>query len=1260
MLNVPPPIVIETRPEVKPVEVDAVECTPTTLFSDCPIAPTEEYNKIIDPERRKLLFILAMYVVLAPLMFRYITGSSNTQGADSSDVRWASDVDSWEWAILVVLWLGLLGSIMRLLPMVAGRPAAVQSSQKCVLDGIASLGLCSPFSSEDDAILLRSLLGRTCTAFHTVGSRHSCQGLYVDTVLNERRIKGEAYRRNVWISWMKFLNSLIDVCLLIKEEQAKEQEDNLENPSPTKGYHGDDNDLYCASVDTMAPHRALYVEGMLGKRGISATKLTHQNSFDSQSGSFRTVRVPATFRDMGAVFEASAAVSDAQHQRLKEWAQEPTTSEPLSTGMALASPFQRGPLNPRGGLRGSASMDYHSPEKRLRPVLSKIIEAEDEGINGVSMYNVKAGVDRGLHRIASEDSDIGDIDEELGMFSGDIEMTGLNLDHSDITLERLSDGTHSSPRLSTGSPRYAAVSSHEHSIHSAARSPRTAAPGSVTQRVLNALPNLAVDILDPSTWFSPASVTKERSFSVAPTPRARCITPRQAQVAASYTRPHGLPNLELDMADLVPMIGFLDAWLAEMQENEWTYDYHNPKSAIEKLFFASPFMHHFKGPHMVAVHAALDALYSAFSTPLKDEPDPKLPFHPDEVSEVEWVLKRDNLPNWTVLWSFAGRARLREMKRENINDPHGPDAVYQSTRIKPGAIVYQKPHKSNMPEYIPLMYFRNRQKLMKVDHIKKGTKSTNYKDIAYLLPFPAPPKKAADAEMGEANKEVADVPIHNILPVEELSLIEMNRGKTGALNFFNDYLRAKTARWSRSLGMTHSVQTFVGIVDARHALVETDVFWNDALPYFSKLEPNQQQGERMGSLTANSLCITVQYPQFFSNIGSDDVLDNSNSTYYNLWQTLRDGAKCICSSGTNAIWDISNPNFEFCTLSRSEDLGTSHEYIPHCAAIYLCVNVALGIAKKTEDFLEALYRWSAGPLELLWPSFFIPKILKHFIKVAIPVTVMAMASFHYNPYWYFAYLFMVLLFVLAAFLDKRAGRKPLRSFIVSTVVSINLFIVCSNLMSVTWFIVFPARIAFYGILPMGRADQQGLFWGWISLFVSLPTGIMHDSLIRMARYTAPATMDMNYHKCLWRGGQLYANSFMFTALASIAGTYSAYKAWMYDYDLSMWSSFRVADSEFDKITASMKTVSVCSTQFWYLVYQYAALYLNSCLAALTMPTVMTKWYVTAIFLFQFVCIFVSTFIVNRDQVLKLVVVLFVCSLNILSTMEVALLLQPIF
>jgi hypothetical protein len=66
-------------------------------------------------------------------------------------------------------------------------------------------------------------------------------------------------------------------------------------------------------------------------------------------------------------------------------------------------------------------------------------------------------------------------------------------------------------------------------------------------------------------------------FSIGPTPKARGITAANQSIAAGYTRPHGIPNLELSMADIVPVIDFLDGWLSEMEQNEWTYDYHNPK-----------------------------------------------------------------------------------------------------------------------------------------------------------------------------------------------------------------------------------------------------------------------------------------------------------------------------------------------------------------------------------------------------------------------------------------------------------------------------------------------------------------------------------------------------------------------------------------------------------------------------------------------------------------------------------------------------------
>jgi hypothetical protein len=673
---------------------------------------------------------------------------------------------------------------------------------------------------------------------------------------------------------------------------------------------------------------------------------------------------------------------------------------------------------------------------------------------------------------------------------------------------------------------------------------------------------------------------------------------------------------------------------------------------VDRLFLAAPFMAHFQGHHMLAVHGALDALYTAFTTPLSDEADPKRPYHPDEVSEVEWVLRREKLPDWTVIWSYASRARLREMKRSDINDPVGPDPVYQSTCIKPGAIVYRKPSKDVMAEFVPLQYFRARQAMFKVNFIEAAA-SRAAQPMVHLIPF-YPPLNDLESGRGNASQRSGDV----VVPMNELVLLEKNRGKSGALNFFNEYLHSKAFRWGHAHGLKHGVQTFIGIVDARHALVETDIFWNDALPYFAKVESTGKPGKRFGSLSEHSICITVQYPQYFTNIGEDDVLDNSNSTYYNLWQTIRDGAKCICSSGTNTIWDISNPAFEFCTTSRSEDLGTSHEYIPHCASVYLCVNVAFGIAKKAEDFLEALYRWSAGPLELLWIGFTRWKILKHFIYAGVPSGMFAMASFAENCYWYYGYVVMVWLFSVKAMIDYCAGRKPLRDFVVSTVVSTNLFIPCSNLMSVMWYVILPVKFAFYSKLPFGNTTTQGLFWAWVSIFMSFGTGLAQDALIRIARHTAPATKTLNYDRCLWRGAQLYACSFMFTALAAVAGTWSAYKAWVWDYDLSMWSSFRVSDSEYDKLNKSVANVSVFSLGYASFLCEYCALFLRSCMAALTMPTVMTRWYVTANFLLQIVCIFVSTFITNWNNGILMLVVVMACGLNILMTVEVAMVMQP--
>jgi hypothetical protein len=80
--------------------------------------------------------------------------------------------------------------------------------------------------------------------------------------------------------------------------------------------------------------------------------------------------------------------------------------------------------------------------------------------------------------------------------------------------------------------------------------------------------------------------------------------------------------------------------------------------------------------------------------------------------------------------------------------------------------------------------------------------------------------------------------------------------------------------------------------------------------------------------------------------------------------------------------------------------------------VYICSFVAYGIAKKTEDYLEALYRWAAGPLELMWKSFFRKFMLWHYFVVFVPFVIIALASFVESPIWYYIYIAMVLIFII--------------------------------------------------------------------------------------------------------------------------------------------------------------------------------------------------------------------------------------------------------
>lgn len=294
------------------------------------------------------------------------------------------------------------------------------------------------------------------------------------------------------------------------------------------------------------------------------------------------------------------------------------------------------------------------------------------------------------------------------------------------------------------------------------------------------------------------------------------------------------------------------------------------------------------------------------------------------------------------------------------------------------------------------------------------------------------------------------------ISLDKLELIEANRGKAGALNVFLDYLRLRANKWASNQELALPIQTFAGIVDARHMLAEPTVFWNESLPFFARNELGvsaKDFGESMD-------CMLVQFPQFFSNVKSDDYLDNKNSGYYTIWQTLRDCAKCVTSSGTNAVWDVTDSNFYVATTSRIEDTGTSQKYLAKYLTVHLPCFVAYGIAKNTEDYIEAVYRWSTGAVELFWASVFSDKFTDYALIFGLLV-IFGIVCFVPDNSILFLWVFVLIGITASAYVEKSNNSRPLRRLIVSTTIVMNTAYWFSNLFSLVWVVLVPLEIGRY-------------------------------------------------------------------------------------------------------------------------------------------------------------------------------------------------------
>lgn len=104
---------------------------------------------------------------------------------------------------------------------------------------------------------------------------------------------------------------------------------------------------------------------------------------------------------------------------------------------------------------------------------------------------------------------------------------------------------------------------------------------------------------------------------------------------------------------------------------------------------------------------------------------------------------------------------------------------------------------------------------------------------------------------------------------------------------------------------------------------------------------------------------------------------------------------------------------------------------------------------------------------------------------------------------------------------------------------------------------------------------------------------------------------------MWRSSQLYSCSFAYTFLSVIAGSLNALNAYLYGKDLTMWSSFLVKATEFDKAFKRITDQkSIFSSGFISAVWAYVALLLKNFFASLTMPETMTKYFAFSLFTLQ--------------------------------------------
>mmetsp|Transcript_14970 Transcript_14970/g.22515 ORF Transcript_14970/g.22515 Transcript_14970/m.22515 type:complete len:1308 (-) Transcript_14970:8-3931(-) len=1214
-----------------------------TIFSSNPIATTVPFDKMIKKERIEFIICLFVVALCGPLVFRYAMGSDQAENDSTADTQWGSRLDVVEWVILLAIFFDMVNSLFRGLPMLSGRPTDLASSRTCIVDGTAVLGLCSPFVSEDDAILLRSLLGRTCTAFHTCGGRHNIRGLYVDTILNEKRYKGEENRKKLWFAWMRFLTELINVC---KRAKLRDGTNHIPLPSkapiPSPAESNGTNRAQCPPTPTSIPPTPT---GPCGKQNGDRTSYAYPVSYSLVEN------------QMNVGDDEFAGWDETFKQSEFEVYCDPDNIRISRVGMiSISSQADRGANQSPSSMCDRESKASISAFEYSRPRGTSVDEVSAARPRSVSVENsfrsFSVFSEALLAQRRSMSMESTTLPEGFALSNpphvrgGQDKAGPMNMHSSSRASPRYSPRSsprfqmvrHSSAPAGVLLPRVPEGNEDELSASSPPRPIRTdeSRVSDLSDDNFNESEKPSTDESDVQkykylTQTSMVSVDLNDSENNGePEIKEESDSSRQSAVndvssggeTFSASREYLTGNtLVIDLVDIVPMIGFLKAWLNVIKDREWTYDYTNKSDALERIFLAAPFIDFFPEEDILEVHHHLRNLYDAFTeSPLADGVDKKEPLFHDDLTEIKWLIRRYGLPDWDLSWSLFSRARLRPLPKDCFRQDEGPPPVFESTRIKPGSIVCAVADPDGDPSQYPKDWFKARNSTYKVTRLAH----TNNGNFVYLKRFPP-----TDFDTSALNRleDGYDILLRcgqsETLRLDEVELLEQNRGKAGALNVYARYLRTKAVQWvaqNSAVKISTPVrpaQIFMGIVDARHMLSEPGVFWNDALPYFSLDKKSNKPSKRFGDHdSSHPICMVVQYPQYFTNVIRDDYLDNKNGSYYTIWQTLRDCAKSTTSSGTNAIWEITNSSFEFATSSRIEDTGTSQKYLHDAISVHMPCFVACGIAKQTEDYIEAVYRWSTGAVELFWSTLFSPQ-LSDFIFFAVATILLGLACFHQSAFWYFLWIAIIGVCLFLTVVEKRVGKKPIRPLVVTSVIVLNTMYWISNLLSVVWTILMPLEIAVFGRIPLASSTSRSMFWMLGAVILRLPPTFMADRMSNICRFINPHTKEWNYNMALWRSSQLYACSFAYALLSFISGTRNAIGAYSTDKDLTMWSSFRVPDSAFSEAKEKLYGhITCCSLEYMRDLRHYVVLCVRSVLASLCMPDVLTKWYASALLLFQ--------------------------------------------